>query len=145
MRFKKTIVFSTILLLIFLIWTFFSGSSINYVALGDSVALGVNPYGEVGYSYADYFKDYLEENGKLGMYTKDFAVSGYTTSDIISDINTNKEINVNGKSVNIRECLREADIVTISIGANDFMKGINLSNFNLENGNFYKGKIDNRD
>lgn len=141
MRFKKTIVFSIIILITFLTYMYFKDNKINYVVLGDSVAAGVNPYGEIGYSYADYFKEYLEDNKKLGRYIKGYATSGYTTSDIITDINTNKKIIENNTEINIREALRESDIVTISIGANDFLKGMSIDNINLNDITDYKNKI----
>lgn len=143
MRFKKTIFISLVVLVIFLTYLFFNDNRINYVVLGDSLAQGINPYGEVGYSYTDYIKDYLEDNGKLKEYIKDYAVSGYTTSDLLNDLHNNKEIDVDGNKVNIRHALRESDLVTISIGANDFLKGINLNALDLTNVDSYKKKIDN--
>lgn len=99
---------------------------LNYVALGDSVAAGRNPYGVDDYGYTDYVRDYLKANKKLSSYVS-YAVSGYTTLDVANDINLNKSIKVNGSLVNIRKALRESNLVTISIGANDFMHNINLS------------------
>ena len=143
MRFKKTIFISLVVLVIFLTYLFFNDERINYVVLGDSLAQGVNPYGEVGYSYSDYIKDYLKDNGKLKTFIKGYATSGYTTSDLLNDLHNNREIDVDGKHVNIRHALRESDLVTISIGANDFFKGINLNALDLTNIDSYKKKIDN--
>ena len=143
MRFKKTIFISLVVLVIFLTYLFFNDERINYVVLGDSLAQGVNPYGEVGYSYSDYIKDYLEDNGKLKTFIKGYATSGYTTQNVLDDLYNNREIDVDGKHVNIRHALRESDLVTISIGANDFFKGINLNALDLTNIDSYKKKIDN--
>lgn len=142
MRFKKTIFVSLIILITFLTYLFFYDERISYVALGDSVALGVNPYGEIGYSYSDYIKDYLLDNGRLKEYLKGYAVSGYTTQDMLDDFHNNREIDVEGSKVNIRHALREADLVTISIGANDFLKGISLNSLDLSRKDNYKEKID---
>lgn len=143
MRFKKTIVFSFIVLVIFLTYLFFHDQHINYVALGDSLAAGQNPYGEKkGYGYADYIKDYLEENELLKQYIKDYATSGFTTDDILEDLKNNKKINVNGHEMNLRKALRESDLVTISVGANDFMKNLQLEQLDLSNTNLYIEKID---
>ncbi len=98
----------------------------NYVALGDSLAAGRNPYGVDDYGYTDYIRDYLKNENKLKNYVS-YAVSGYTTSDVIDDINYNKIINVDDKNVGIKKTLRESDLVTISIGANDFLQNINIS------------------
>lgn len=99
---------------------------LNYVALGDSVAAGRNPYGVNDYGYTDYIKDYLKNSHKLNSYVT-YAVSGYTTEDITNDINLNRNVEVGAKSVGIKKALRESDLVTISIGANDFLGGMNLS------------------
>lgn len=143
MRFKKTIFISLVVLVIFLTYLFFYDNRINYVVLGDSLAQGVNPYGEVGYSYTDYISEYLEDNGKLKTFIKGYATSGYTTSDLLDDLHNNRKIEVDGNHVNIRHALRESDLVTISIGANDFLKGINLNDLDLSSTDNYKKRIDN--
>ena len=99
----------------------------NYVVLGDSLSAGRNPYGVDDYGYTDYVKDYLKKEDKLANYLS-YAVSGYTTEDVKNDINLNRSIIDNNKSIGIKKALRESDIVTISIGANDFLKDFNLSN-----------------
>ena len=59
---------------------------IYYLSLGDSLALGQNPYGNIGYGFSDYVSDYLREKGILEFYTKKYSVSGYRTTDLIRDI-----------------------------------------------------------
>ena len=49
---------------------------ITYIALGDSVAEGMNSYLQVDYGYTDYIKDYLNRNDRLSFYTKAFAKAG---------------------------------------------------------------------
>lgn len=141
MKLKKLIIFILIILFIFFTYFFFKDDKLNYVSLGDSVAAGQNPYGQLGYGYTDYLKDYLLSNKKLKDYVN-FAVSGYKTTDVIKDINNNHEITVNNRARNIREALRESNLVTISIGANDFLSGITLNNLDLNNVDTYLKKID---
>ncbi len=100
---------------------------ISYIALGDSVAAGRDPYGATVYGYPDYIKDYLEENDKLYFYTKDFSKSGYTTKDIINEIEGNYTKEVDGKTIYLKEALRESDLVTLQIGANDFIDTLSIS------------------
>lgn len=121
-KYKKYIVMFLIVILIFTTYYFFKSDKINYIALGDSLAEGMNPYGEVGYSYTDYFADYLNKNNKLSFYTKKHTKSGYTTTDVI------KELEINNL---LKKDLRESDLVTISIGANDFLNSINIKNLNI--------------
>lgn len=111
-----------IILTIFGIYHYFKTDKIYYIALGDSLAEGMNPYGEIGYSYTDYFKDNLKENNKLSYYTKEYAKSSYTSKDIITEIKINNKL---------KKDLRESDLVTISIGANDFFHKINKNSLDV--------------
>ena len=112
---------------VFLIYKGTYKEEFNYVVLGDSLSAGRNPYGVDDYGYTDYVRDYLKKEDKLASYLS-YAVSGYTTEDVKNDINLNRSIIDNNKSIGIKKALRESDIVTISIGANDFLKDFNLSN-----------------
>ena len=74
--------------LIMTIYVVSADKKITYVALGDSVAYGQDPYGKPGYSYADYLKNYLSKNDLLRAYTKEFTKSGLRTTDLINDIHS---------------------------------------------------------
>lgn len=130
MKHKKLAILAVLILFIsigtFIIYKNTYVEKFNYVALGDSVAAGRNPYGVEDYGYTDYIKDYLKKRNKLNSYVS-YAVSGYTTDNVSSDINYNKSVEVNGETINIKKALRESDLVTISIGANDFLGGMSLS------------------
>ncbi len=131
-RILKYSVLLGILLCVFGIYYFCKTEKINYIALGDSIAEGMNPYGEVGYSYTDFLAENLKEKNKLANYTKKYTKSGYTTQDLIRIIDTNSEL---------KKDLRESDLVTISIGANDFLHNINLKQLNINNISELKPKI----
>ena len=123
--------------IVFGIYNFFNEDKVNYIALGDSLALGENPYGEIGYSYADYLKDYIASKDKLKVYTKNYAKSGDKTTDLIKKIKNNKKVKIANKKISIKRALRESDIVTISIGANDLMRKINMDDIeDLDNINY---------
>ena len=99
-----------IILLVFEIYVFAKSNKINYVALGDALTLGENPYGEIGYSYSDYIKDYLKENKHLRKYTKEYAKSDNTATLLRERIKNNPKL---------KKVLRESDLVTMTIGRND--------------------------
>ena len=124
---KKLILLITILLSVIIIYILNIDKKIYYVALGDSLAAGQNPYNQIGYGYSDYISNYLKENNILQYYTKEYAQSGYRISDIEKDINENKKININGEDQGIKEILRKTDLITLSIGANDLFSKINVS------------------
>ena len=121
-RLIKSIVFLILLLCVFGIYQIFKTDQINYIALGDSLAEGMNPYGEVEYSYTDYVADGLKAKKQLASYTKKYTKSGYTTEDVITQINNN---------LNLKKDLRESDLVTVSIGANDFLRQIHIKTLNI--------------
>lgn len=145
MKFKKIIFYTFIIISIFLIYNISYTGKINYIALGDSLAAGQYPYGNYDYGYTDYINDYFKENESMGLYVKEFAKSGYKIENIIADIDNNKKIVKNGTSINIKSALRESDLVTLSIGANDLKEGITINNLDkkIENTEALKNKVDN--
>lgn len=132
MKHKRMIVLVLLIIFIsictFSIYTNTHEEKVNYVALGDSLTAGRNPYGSDDYGYADYIKDYLNTKGKLNSY-KNYAVSGYLVSDVIDDINYNRAVEIEEATIGLKKALRESDLVTISVGANDLLKGVSLSNY----------------
>ena len=126
----KLIVFILSLLIVFTIYKGFSknNSKIIYIPLGDSIAEGMTPYHNIDYGYTDYIKDYLKKNDRLSFYTKKYTKSGYTIEDVENDINNNKVIVEDDKKLYLKEILRESDLVTVTVGANNFIKGLNLNN-----------------
>jgi len=142
---KKKIMFLVILSIvvstfIYFIYNMSYKEEFNYVALGDSLAAGRNPYGIDDYGYTDYVKDYLKNKDKLASFVS-YAQSGYTIEDIFNDINLNKSVIIDNKHIGIKKALRESDIVTLSIGANDLLKQINLMDLSKTLGD--EGRIKN--
>lgn len=104
-----------------------------YLSLGDSLAAGQTPYNTIEESYGDYVSDYLKDKEILEFYTKDFSKSGYRSIDLLNDLNSNKQIKVNGKKITIKNALIKADLVTLSIGANDLFYKLNIgTEFDLD-------------
>lgn len=98
-------------------------SKLNYVALGDSLAEGMTPYGKISESYTNMIADRMKEENGLGSFSKDFAVSGYTTANVLSDMKGN----VRRNGTTIRKMIARADIITISAGANDMLKTVRIN------------------
>lgn len=96
-------------------------NKVYYLSLGDSLALGITPYGAIDYGYSDYIKDYYNIEKRLEEYVNYGQKDGYRTTDLINDIEYNKIIEVNGKQKTLKNLLVKADLITISIGANDFI------------------------
>ncbi|WP_165967136.1 GDSL-type esterase/lipase family protein [Jeotgalibacillus sp. S-D1] len=82
-----------------------------YVALGDSVAAGATPYDELDAGYTDIIANKLAQNGLLAAFSKDFAVPGFATSNIIELLDT----------AEVRQAVEQATMITLSAGANDVL------------------------
>lgn len=121
---KLALTLPIIFVCVFSIYSLFNNDKLIYIALGDSVAEGRNPYGEIGYGYTDFISDKLKEETKLKYYTKEYTKSGYKTQDILIQLDTNNKI---------KKDLRESDLVTISIGANDFLSYVDKNNLSVAN------------
>ncbi len=117
-------------------------TSYSYLALGDSVPAGVTPYGGLDYSYPDYIRDYLASHHMLKTYSKEESVGGYTVDDLKYDINNNKKITVNKKIIGLKEALANAELITLSIGANDFLNSRSSNLLSLLDRNSYKNELD---
>ncbi|MGN1000582.1 MAG: SGNH/GDSL hydrolase family protein [Bacilli bacterium] len=143
MKFKKILFYICVVLAIFVIYKITFNGKINYVALGDSLAKGINPYGEAAYGYTDYIADYLSKNNLLDNYVKEYTKSNYKISDLVNDINNNKSVIHNETYINIKSTLRESDLITLSIGINDFLDELTVDNLSikLKDNAYLKNKI----
>lgn len=126
MKHVKLIFCVIVCIVVYLIYTYVPTDNIIYLALGDSFALGENPYGEVAYGYSDYLSNYLAENHNLKLYTKKFAATDARIKDVYQDILLNKKVYINGEAIGIKSSLRDSDIITLSIGANDIISQVNI-------------------
>lgn len=95
-----------------------------YTALGDSLAYGIQSDGSAGLSYADFLADDLENVDGLETFTKAYAVPGLTSEGLLSQMQTNEEA---------LQSAAEADLITISIGANDFLQVFSKNPDELKN------------
>lgn len=85
----------------------------NYLALGDSLAHGLQYDGNDGLSYADYIADHLSNLDKLDQFSKDFTSSGLTTTEMLAKLQSNPDM---------QQAIAKADLITLSVGANDFLE-----------------------
>lgn len=86
---------------------------INYTALGDSLAAGMTPEKTISTGYADMTANYFKQGDVLGTYTKEFAVPGYTTENVLADLTAKPEV---------QKAVKNSHLITISAGANDLLK-----------------------
>lgn len=109
-----------------------SSQPADYLAIGDSLAAGMNEVGGISHGYADFLAQTILEAELLASYNKGFAYPGYTTeqvlnelkSDVIKPIYNLKGLQAEQKS--LRSAVQEAEIITISVGANDVLKYLTI-------------------
>lgn len=65
-------------------------SKINYVAIGDSLAIGTTSSHVIGQSFNDYYKESLDAKKKLGEYNIDFSQSYLNIHTLNEYLNLNK-------------------------------------------------------
>lgn len=100
-----------------LFWT----TPVDYIALGDSLAAGMDFNGGMGKSYADYLAEKINSLGYLNTYSKSFSYPGYTAAKVLSDLQENVSRDIDGTSIAIRDAVKDAELITISAGANDVL------------------------
>lgn len=135
---KKILIIGVIVLSIFLIYLTTIDKKVYFLSLGDQINLGQTKEGKYEKNHNDYVKEYLEKNNKLEIYINDYVTNGYRITDIINDINNNKEIEESKKT--IKNTLIKADLLIISIGTNDVTALIdNINKFtNIDYNKIYK-------
>ncbi|MFJ7952898.1 S-layer homology domain-containing protein [Lysinibacillus sp. NPDC096418] len=99
---------------------------VDYVALGDSLAHGMNEVGAIGLGYTDFIAQSLQKEGLITSYNKGFAYSGYTTKNVLNDLQADVEKAVTGfgyknEQANLRASIKDAEFVTLTVGANDLL------------------------
>ncbi|MEQ8196821.1 MAG: GDSL-type esterase/lipase family protein [Clostridiaceae bacterium] len=93
-----------------------SPKGLDYVALGDSLAAGQNPYGvENGYGYTNIIHNKLAASG-LGGSFHNYGVSGYTSQQVLDQLNSGQ--------AGMIQSIKNAEIVTLDVGANDILNVI---------------------
>lgn len=131
-KLKKIIFLILLCMIIYGIYTLTKTDKINYLALGDSLSLGIDSNGNTNYGYSNVIANYLKKKYKINQYTNEFSKSGARINDLLYNIETNQTININNESLSLKKCLRESDLVTLSIGGNDLLSKITLSTTTVE-------------
>lgn len=89
---------------------------LDYVALGDSLAAGITPDRKDDKGYPDYLAERFEQS-QYNVQLDNYGVSGYKTTNMVDELYNPS----NEKYEEVRDSIREAELVTIDIGANDLL------------------------
>ncbi|WP_261131747.1 S-layer homology domain-containing protein [Bacillus sp. Marseille-Q3570] len=102
-------------------------NALNYVSLGDSVAFGIDHQNEPTpiMGYFGLLAAQLKQINLLGDLPNNFAKPGYKTDDVLKDIQDNVPLK-EGSNILIQPSIQNADIITISVGANDVLSYVEI-------------------
>lgn len=114
---KKWIAALVLLVATFTSMTVQAKEPIVYIALGDSIAAGQTPYRAIDAGYSDLIAQELTRSKQLAFYSKALAFPGYTTADVLKTVQTQEA----------KELLKNASVVTISAGANDLLRLVQVN------------------
>ncbi len=117
MKYKIGIIILLGTIITFFIYFHTKEEGINVLALGDGLSLGMTVYHVEGYDYNEYLTEYLNEQNKLGSYFKYFNEVDETASNLVTKINNN--IPSIDKKIKLKQAIKEADIITISLGMDE--------------------------
>ena len=124
----KLIICILVILVIFLIYRENHNHYFSYTSLGDGYALGMNSYGEIDYGYSDFVKDKIKKEKKLKLYNKSFSSKDQSIEHLYESIVTNEKITINNKEINMKQTLRESNLITMTIGLNDLIYHLAITN-----------------
>lgn len=121
---KKIILILILFLSIWFIYNNTVDDKINYLVLGNDLSMGED-------NYSLYVRDYLNSKNILGDYNSSFVDLDLRITDLINKIKYNDSVSINYKTVGINMLLKNADIITISIGMNELYYKLGINNENI--------------
>jgi lysophospholipase L1-like esterase len=117
---RRNLILGLITLITFLLLPIHTNALVNgqvsYVAIGDSLAAGQTPNREIDTGYSDLIAQEISRNQPLAFYSKDLAFPGFTTADVLERV----------QSEEAKSLLANANVITISAGANDLLRLIRV-------------------
>ncbi|SDJ12986.1 S-layer homology domain-containing protein [Salimicrobium halophilum] len=104
---------------------------VDYVALGDSLAFGVTPTWDQqsvpDSGYAHLLAHHIDELGELDSFTNQYSYPGYTTENVLNDLQNDVRMpSEDTDDRGIRMAVSDADVITISAGANDVISELSI-------------------
>lgn len=91
-----------------------AGGSVNYTALGDSLAYGILDFSRGG--YVPRYASYVQADTGSTVLLNNLGQNGWTSTQLLNALRTN---------TTFRNSLANSQIITFDIGGNDFLRAIN--------------------
>lgn len=128
---KKVILILCICLSCYFVYNFTDNNELDYLNIGDGIAMGITSNNAKSSGYSIRLKNYLEENKKLDDYNDSFTNKDYRITDVLKSIKYHDKITINDDEKTINELLKDADIITISLGMNELYYKLLLNTDNI--------------
>jgi len=91
-----------------------AGGSLNYTALGDSLAYGILDLSRGG--YVPRYASYVQADTGSTVLLNNLGQNGWTSSQLLNALRTN---------ITFRNSISNSQVITFDIGGNDFLRAIN--------------------
>ncbi len=114
MKKKLLVVFFFSLILIIFIYKKLRKEDYYYLPIGDALSIGIDYKNDKTLSFVDYLENYLKERKKKVIVNKTFIYEDLRIKDLLND--------------NINPLLKEANLITISIGSEELFSKLKSSN-----------------
>lgn len=103
-----------------------SNEPAHYVSIGDSLAAGMIHDSSISKGFSGILAERLKEDELLASYNNDFGIPGATTTRILEALEKNiaPPLPTAKEDLNIESVIKRADVITISIGANDILSKV---------------------
>ncbi len=100
-------------------------SKYTILSLGDNLSLGIDSYGIKGPSYTDFYKDYILKKKETVIKNDQYSKKDLTISSLLQELKENN---------NLKKDLSSANILILTVGYNDLIYKINITeNINSDN------------
>lgn len=129
-RYKLIIIISIGIIITIIINSLKVTNKKNLTALGDGFSQGMTPYDVAGISYNDYLKELFLKESNLDNYNYEFTEEHLTTHMLNEIISNNKCGKIT--SLPIKQVIAKSDLITISIGLNEFAEKSYIEKINKE-------------
>jgi hypothetical protein len=128
-RYKIIIIILLCSLFTYLIFNINKSKKINIVALGDGIASGETAYNIDSISYNDYLKEYYQKYKILKTYNDSYAYKNNKIKELIDNINDNS---IKDNTLNIKQLIHNANIITIALGEDELTKLCLTKDFTID-------------
>ena len=124
---KKVFLILILFISCYFIYNYTEEKKINYLTIGDGISKSINEYNVVSYGYNEYVKEYLKQKNKLKNFNKTFTNEDYRIIDILKSIEYNEKKN----NYSLNRLIKQADIITISLGMNEIYYKLEKDNHGI--------------